>query len=243
MGSLLAFIPVVGQMVVYGWLARVHRALLEGRDQIPPLAFADLGPNLNIGIAPWLVHFIVGLVGSFVIMPVYFVGSAVAAIAIPASAEAGASEATTIAVAVVFSALAVLLVLGLVYVVAAVMTVALIRAELVVDVSQAFAGLAPRELWRVARLVKGELVLCTVGSAVGSVIVVALGLLALYFGIFPAMIVVLAANAHFRHQLYSLYLARGGTPLPLAPLPGVPPAEAAGQSAPLPYAGPPGQGA
>jgi hypothetical protein len=51
--------------------------------------------------------------------------------------------------------------------------------------------------------------------AVSSMVVMFLGMMAFCVGMYPAMAIVMLARAHAEYQLYELYLARGGEPIPL----------------------------
>jgi hypothetical protein len=240
-GSVMLFIPVAGQIAIYGWVVRVYRALLDGGEEVPPLRFEDFSQNLQAGLGPWLVALVVGFFISLVIMPLWLFGSMAMGIAMPLVVEAGGGEAAAIGLMIVFFLVFTLLVLAISYLSIAVTNVALIRAELAGEVGQAFSGLGPGSLWRFAKVVRKELLWSTVATAMGGSIVILLGMIALYFGIFPAAIVLIAAGGHFRHQLYRQYLARGGEPLPIFPIPGEPPTPPAHPRATLPNGGSPMQ--
>jgi hypothetical protein len=51
--------------------------------------------------------------------------------------------------------------------------------------------------------------------SVVAIVLMFLGLLALGFGVFPALAVVMLVQGHLYLQLYQLYLARGGQKIPL----------------------------
>jgi hypothetical protein len=48
-------------------------------------------------------------------------------------------------------------------------------------------------------------------------VIVTLGLLACCIGVIPAGVIVMMASAHLVGQLYAIFLARGGEPIPLKP--------------------------
>jgi hypothetical protein len=60
-----------------------------------------------------------------------------------------------------------------------------------------------------------ELVLSFLFLLVTAPFVALAGILALCIGLYAAIVVISFAQYHLYYQLYELYLARGGTPIPL----------------------------
>jgi hypothetical protein len=74
-----------------------------------------------------------------------------------------------------------------------------------------------KEILAYLRTLRPHYLKAFLGFQVGSMICMFLGVLCCYVGMFPAMTIAMAANAHVRAQLYRIYLARGGAPFPWGP--------------------------
>jgi hypothetical protein len=67
------------------------------------------------------------------------------------------------------------------------------------------------------RVGKGTFLAVLFLAVTGTLLTIA-GLLACYFGIFPAVALVMYVQHHIDYQLYDLYLKRGGTPVEPKPI-------------------------
>ena len=66
----------------------------------------------------------------------------------------------------------------------------------------------------VARMWK-EMILSSLFLSATAMVLMFIGALFFCVGMYPAMAVMMLANAHLLYQLYALYLARGGMPIPV----------------------------
>lgn len=232
-GSVMFFIPIVGQIVIAGWAVLVHRALMAGEQEVPALTFDDFSRLLNLGLGPFLVQLLLGIILSVVIMPLMFIPM-VAMGALPAMLQTQ-SDGTVIAVILTVGGLSTLLFMAATYLISMFTQAVVIRAELNPDTSQAMSALSWGYMKSFFKIAKRELFMATLVLSVGGTLLVFGGMLLFYVGIFPMAVVTHAAAAHMRSQIYTAYLAKGGEPLPIAPLQGEAPPPS--PDAPLPYGG------
>ena len=73
-----------------------------------------------------------------------------------------------------------------------------------------------RRVWK-------EIILEQLFILITGMVLMIIGMMVLCVGIYPAAALMVMAQAHLYHQLYRLYLARGGTPIPLKAPPVVAP--------------------
>lgn len=202
------FVPLLGLIVLQGWLAEVHRRLVRRHaNSYVKFDFADFSPYLSRGVAPFVVSFLSML--PLVAIGVAFVLVAVL-VSVAAQGTGGDAEPWLLAI----GGLAVLagVPLGLLFLV--LVNAAVTRAELSGDIGK---SLAPGAVWAYSRatfrvvLVK-TLLLALLALALGLV-----GLLACFVGAFVAVSAVMIAHMHLRWQIYNEYLLKGGAPIELAP--------------------------
>jgi hypothetical protein len=214
MNTLLAgvcvFIPIVGQIVVKGWLITGF----WGRDDERPEAFPDFdfnnfGKYLERGLWPFLVTLVSSLVISMaacvVIVPISMI------ISLIGSQDHG--SASGCAAALLFIVLMVfylVLIVGMM----AILTPLTIRASITQDFGQAFNFAFIKRFIALAwkEMIIASLFLLVVGLAFS-----AIGLIALCIGIYFAMVPAYFCWVHLQKQLYRLYLSRGGEPVPVSP--------------------------
>jgi hypothetical protein len=213
LGSMLVLVPVLGHIVLSGWAVRVHRAVVAG-EAMPALGLDDLSGDARLGLGPFVVQMIMGLVLCLVFLPLLVLPGVVFSIALPALADSDISEEGAIAIFVVGVLVFVLVGLVCLYLLVMATHAALISAELGDSVSDGLAGLRPGRLRAFFKLVPRELFGASIGLAMGSSLLVLAGLLLLTLGVYPATVMVFAAGAHYRAQVYEIYLARGGPPIP-----------------------------
>src|SRR5690606_17782082 len=95
------------------------------------------------------------------------------------------------------------------------MQIAVLRAELADDVN---AAMRFKEVMSMTRMLLKELIVgYFVMTAVGMVGGL-FGLITLYIGLFPAIIVLNVIGTYYHAELYKAYLEKGGQPLPVGPL-------------------------
>ncbi len=212
-GTVLIFIPIIGHIVLNGWVVRVHRAVMA-EEEMPELSFKHFSEDLRLGLGPFVVQMIMGFVILLVLLPLFVLPGVLGVIAIPAMAESGLSETEAVTVFVAGVLLFVLLALVILYLLVMATHAALITAELADNVSDAMTGLRPSAIRSFFKLAKRELFFASVGLALGSSVLMLLGMLALTLGIYPATVVMFAAGGHYRAQVYAVYLERGGAEIP-----------------------------
>lgn len=218
-GGLIAVIPLVGMLVLYGWAGEIIRRTSMGYAQpVPQLRFADTGYWLKRGVAPFLAYLgwstAISLAANVIMIPA---GLAVLAIMAIAGEVVGAIAMGALVLALIGGSLAL----------APFYASAMTTAELSDDVGAAF------RFQQVIAYGKGTWKSQLVGQLATSFLgmpIMLLGMLFFFVGIFPAISLIMVANAHIRGQIYSQWLARGGTPLPARP-PEASPGEAAAMHA------------
>ena len=73
-GTVLTLIPVIGPIVLAGWLCEIHQRLVRGHPRTAPkLDFSDLGHYLGRGVWPFLVQLVMSLPLSFIMGAGYLV--------------------------------------------------------------------------------------------------------------------------------------------------------------------------
>jgi hypothetical protein len=216
LGGVAMLIPVLSQLIAFGYSYEIVE-LLHRRQTVsyPTFDFKHFAKYVTRGVWPFLIAFIVqsvlGPVMQFAIQ-----GSVMGTmLAFEADETVGAILAAIVIPTAFLGTLA--LVIGLFLV----LTPLLMRAGLSQDFAQAFklAWIKDfiKRMWRETILVNLFMLLTTL-------IFLPLGCV---FFCFPGFMVAMGlsiAGAHLTWQLYELYLARGGEPIPLKPLPAdVPP--------------------
>ena len=203
-------VPVVGPLLFMGYQFEIVEALHRGRGRTYPdfdiNRFADY---LLRGLWPFLVSLVVMLV----FMPVLFVVSYGSIIALALTA-ASVGDTGAILVVVIGGPLVLLLNVALGLLLNVVLTPLMLRAGLSQDFAAAFnLGWVKDFLGRVWR----ELILVGLFLVLSSLLMMFAGVLLCCIGSFAALALVTLAQAHLFYQLYALFLARGGEPIPLKP--------------------------
>lgn len=205
-------IPVVGPIIAIGYQFEIVEALLrDPRRVYPDFDWGKFVQYLTRGIWPFLVGLIVGLV----VAPFFLVAWFGMLLIAGPLASGGNDAAAAIGIMVVVGGwiVAILLMLVLQFVVLGFQ----IRAGLAQDFAASFNFGWVRDFLASVWL---EMLLAMLFLAVTGWVLIVLGLLAFCVGAWLAMAWVLLAQAHIYFQLYRLYLARGGMPVPLkAPMP------------------------
>ena len=233
LASLCVLMPVIGPIILIGYLFEVIDVLLGRRpwpsdkksvnrpsDAIceeplvtsvsetpthagtyPDLTFDRLGEYLARGVWPFLVPLIVSLPMGFLFGMLWVFGMMLVTVA--AASESGVMAAL-IAVLLFVVYLFVVVATGLV------LTPLYIRAGLMSDFAGAFSMTFVRDfLSRVGK----ETLLAQLFLSVTSLLLMPVGILTCFIGMYPAMALVMFAHHHLDLQLYELYLERGGTPV------------------------------
>jgi hypothetical protein len=216
LGGVAMIIPVLNQLILYGYSYEVMELLHRRQTtSYPTFDFNRFAKYITRGVWPFLISFIVQTVLQPV-MQFTIQGSIMGTMfAFEADQTVGAIVAAIVIPTTLIGTLAI--VIGLMLV----LTPLLMRAGLSQDFAQAFklAWIKDfiRRMWM-------ETILVNLFMILTSMLFVPLGCLLFCF---PGLMVAMGlgiAGAHLNWQLYELYLARGGEPIPLKPLPAdVPP--------------------
>jgi hypothetical protein len=211
MANLLAaiicyLVPVVGPIVFHGYGFEMIESLHRRKGaRCPDFDTNRLSEYLNRGLWPFLVQLVAGL-PIMVIVMVVSGGFAIGMILTPEK-----HHAVALALGVPLFVFAVLLL----EVLASVIVIPLLlRAGLTQEFGQAFSLVFVKDFIKRMWL---ELILQQLFLHATSIVLSLVGLLACYVGSFVAVGLVAFAQIHIWHQLYELYLERGGTPIPLKP--------------------------
>lgn len=192
-----AFIPIVGQLVFFGYQAEVT----EDLERDPDLAdhddfnFDHFSRYLKRGVWPFVMQLIVGAIAGL---------GVVAAIAL-GFAAAAALNAPWAGFAVYFALLIPAVFVSSLFSLPLMLHVQLTGA-LRVGAAFAFASRFLGKLW-------GQCLVTLFVHFLISGVLTTVGLMLCCVGVYPATVVVLMAQDHLSVQLYRLYLAEGGEPV------------------------------
>ena len=205
LGAACQFIPIVGPLVLMGYLYNVIEAKhRHGDAQFPDFDLDRLGVYLMRGIWPFLVALVASLPLIVLIVPAFL------ALTFLQVASSQTGEPPTAAIALVISGALILLLLSFTW---HLVTMPLIlRAGLSQDFGTAFSLEFVRSF--LSRVWK-EWVLSVLFFLITAPFVILGGLLLFCIGIYAAAVVLSYAQFHIQYQLYELYLQQGGTPIPL----------------------------
>jgi len=214
LGGVCVLIPIVGPMVVLGWLITGFWARRdENFETFPDFDFSHFGKYLELGLWPFLVAFVASMAVSIVMVPLAWI------MMIPMMLVGGFSSGGHEANAVgCFGILAVILMM----LVWAVMLVGLmlvlvplkIRASLTQDFAKSFDfGFVKRFV----ALTWKEMMLSSLFVMATGLLFLCLGMIVFCVGIYFATVLTYFSWTHMHKQLYTLYLSRGGEPVPLSP--------------------------
>jgi hypothetical protein len=201
LAALCSLIPIIGGLVVQGYHYEAAIQLIsEGGRRYPDFDFGRFGDYLMRGLWPFLVG-LAFIIGVAII--------AVALIFIPAAivhAVVGEDLAAAVGGLMVLMITLASFVLGLF------LQPMLFRAALTLDFSQAFQFDWVKDFVSKVWL---ELILGFLFLAVAANILTFLGILACCVGVIFVGPILLLAHASLLFQVYSIYLSRGGTPVPI----------------------------
>ncbi len=196
-GTLMLFVPIIGQIVFMGYQAEVTEDLERDPDvrDHDPFSFDHFSRYLSRGVWP----FVMGLIVQAITVV------AVVLVLAASFAAAWALQLPWVAVAAYF-ALAIPLT-----VIAALISLPLtlhvqLAGKLRVGAAFAFASRFLGKVW-------GQCLVSMFVSALISGAIVMLGYAACCIGVFPAAIIIGMAQENLSIQLYRLYLAEGGEPI------------------------------
>lgn len=213
LGAVCVLIPIIGPMVLVGWLITGFWARQdENFETFPEFDFSHFGKYLERGLWPFLVAFVVSIGFSIVLVPLAWV------FMIPAILISGASSGNEPNAGTCFGAVVMILMMlvfaALIFALMLVLVPLKIRASLTQDFAKSFDfGFVKRFL----SLTWKEVVLSSLFVMITGPIIVCLGAIVFCVGIYFATVLVYFSWTHLHKQLYKLYLSRGGEPIPLSP--------------------------
>jgi len=200
LGALCMLIPVIGKIIVSGYEFEATIMLIaEGGSRYPDFDFNRFGDYLMRGLWPFLV----GLALSVVLM--IAIGILFGAAAIFGSI-AGESAGQAVFGLLIFALVIISPVIALV------VQPMLLRAALTLDFMQAFEFEWVKDF---LTKVWVELLLGLLFWIVAANILAMIGALACCVGLFFVGPIMMLAQGHLLFQVYSIYLNRGGTPIPI----------------------------
>ena len=213
LGGICVLIPIVGPMVVLGWLITGFWARRdENFETFPDFDFSNFGKYLERGLWPFLVAFVVSIAFSIVMVPLAWV------LMIPAMLVGGLSSGgqadTSSCLGFIAMILMMLFFAVMIFAMMLVLVPLKIRASLTQDFAKSFdVGFVKRFL----ALTWKEIVLSSLFVMVTGTLFVCLGMIVFCVGMYFAIVLVYFSWTHLHKQLYTLYLSRGGEPVPLSP--------------------------
>lgn len=215
LGGLCVLIPVVGPMVVLGWLITGFWARQDQSFQtFPDFDFSQFGKYLERGLWPFLVAFVASMVMSIVMVPIIWILILIPTMLIGGGLSSGGHDASASCLGVVVPVLMLLVWAVMIVVLMLVLVPLKIRASMTQDFAKSFdLGFVKRFLARTWK----EMVLSSLFVLVASIIFVCLGMIVFCVGVYFALVLIYFSWTHLQKQLYALYLSRGGEPVPISP--------------------------
>ncbi|MGE0785467.1 MAG: DUF4013 domain-containing protein [Sandaracinaceae bacterium] len=199
-------IPVLGQLIMGGWLVLALRLAVRGQDApLPPLRFdIELFKRLlGLGFKPMVAQIVYSL-------PIMAVGMVMGCASGALNIAIQRGEAGPV-VAVVLGVLFLVYVVTIAICVPLAMVAAL-RASLMDNLGEAMSFRGVRALFRP---ILGDVIIGTLVMGLVSFPIVMGGMILCYVGVFPAAVIVSVLNTYFHAELYRRYLEKGGEPLPV----------------------------
>jgi Protein of unknown function (DUF4013) len=214
LGGVCVLIPIVGPMVVLGWLVTGFWARQDqGFETFPDFDFSHFGKYLERGLWPFLVAFVASMAVSIVMVPLVWL------LMVPTMLIGGLSSGDHNSNAAgcfgVFAVILMMLVWAVVLVALMLVLVPLkIRASLTQDFAKSFDfGFVKRFV----ALTWKEMVLSSLFVMGTGLLFFGLGMVVFCVGVYFATVLVYFSWTHLHKQLYALYLSRGGEPVPFSP--------------------------
>ena len=213
LGGLCVLIPIIGPIVVLGWLITGFWGRQDERfETFPDFDFSHFGKYLERGLWPFLVAFVASMAVSIVMVPLIWL------LMIPmmlvgglsSGNEANAAGCVGVLVLILMMVIWAVMLAGLMLV----LTPLKIRASLTQDFAKAFDF---KFIKQFLALTWKEVVLSSLFVVGASIVLGCLGLLAFCIGIYFVSVLTYFSWTHLHKQLYALYLSRGGEPVPLSP--------------------------
>lgn len=209
LAGVCVFIPLIGPVVIKGWLITGFWGRDDERPEtFPDFDFGNFGKYLERGIWPFLVTLVaslaLALVMCFFIVPIAMIASLIGGGS--HGHESGCLGAIMAMFMFVFYIVVIVVMMF-------VLTPLTLRASMTQDFAQSFNFAFVK---RFVSLVWKEILLSSLFQVAASAALVCLGAIALCIGMYFALVPVYFCWIHLHKQLYRLYLSRGGEPIPLS---------------------------
>jgi uncharacterized protein DUF4013 len=198
-----AFVPVLGQLVLGGWLALALRRAVFGKDELPrlDLKFDYLGKLVGLGLRPFLAQLLWSLPAIVLCSALACFGAMVPAFVRVSDNPDWMPIAILVGVGLIFVLLVPIVILA---------QVAVLRASLMDELGPA---VEMRGVFRMTRILLKELVVGHLILIPAAFVLALLGLVACYFGIFPVAVITNLVFTYWYAELYAAYLKKEGEPL------------------------------
>ena len=212
-GSLLMFVPIVGQLVAQGYGARIMKTVAFGDgERLPPLE--GVMGYLKEGLLPFMAALLWTLPINLVSYALVLVATVVVAVLVGIGAALELPRVAAILLGVVPG--------GILFVVWFYITVMMVRhwhaADTLVEVTGKLEySWKLGQIRRYLKVLGMEGRLAYLRSILGNAVCVFLGMLLFGIGVVLAPFVMMFASAHLQGQLYRRYLDLGGEPFPRDP--------------------------
>lgn len=208
-------IPIVGTMLWTGYTYEcVERLHLSRGRELPDFDVNRFGDYLTRGVFPFCVQLAnwFALGATYILLYIFMVLVAVAASAV---GEEHLAIVLTIGGMLYAFTVAAVILLPMILLFPLMLRLGLSQ-DLAIGFKLTWWGDFLRRMWL-------EIVLTTLFVLMTGTMVLILGCFLVFIGFYAAWAWVTLANAHLSWQLYELYLARGGEPVPLKPVRLIPP--------------------
>jgi hypothetical protein len=203
-----AMIPMIGNIIVIGYFTFVVQSLhFRVNLPYPDFDFNRFSDYLTRGIWPFLVTLVV----SVVMVPLFLAMMFGIPLVLGLIGSAAGPEAATI-LAIIGAVVAWVVIMVGSFILNLIITAMILRAAWSEDFME---GLNVTAAWDFAQKMWLEFILEQLFMMVTAPIIALCGLLLLCVGYFLAIGLILFAQFHFLAQLYTIYLARGGIPIPV----------------------------
>ncbi len=214
LGGVCVLIPIIGPIVVLGWLITGFWARQdENFETFPDFDFSNFGKYLERGVWPFLVAFVVGVGLSIVLVPLVWI-LMIPAMLIGGGVSSGGDPNLGGCLGVMIMMLAMLVWAVAIVAMMLVLVPLKIRACLTQDFATSFDVAFVKKF---VALTWKELVLSSFFIVAASIVLSFLGFLVFCVGMYFAAVVIYFSWTHLNKQLYQLYLSRGGEPVAISP--------------------------